>query len=142
MDAPLQPTRVPWDADFEVGHALLDAQHRQLLELCARLADHCAAADDDHHRRFDETLVQLRSLARAHFEAEAAVLAACDGAHPDDCLADADEFDDLADEVVTTAHFDRVELQRFLALWWIGHLRGTVARQRVWLAGGDVGTVG
>lgn len=135
MDAHIQPIRVAWEPDFQVGHPLLDAQHQALMAQCDRLADHCRAGDDEAHLRcFDEAFAQLRALAREHFDTEAGVLAAAGDPDHGDCRLDGEEFDDLADEIVTTEHFDRVELQRFLALWWIGHLRGTVARQRAWLA--------
>ena len=136
MDAPILPIRVAWEPDFQLGHPLLDAQHQGLLAQCKVLADHCQAGDDEVNRRgFDEALACLRALAREHFDSEAGVLAAAGDPDHGDCRLDGEEFDDLADEIVTTAHFDRIELQRFLALWWIGHLRGTAARQRAWLAG-------
>lgn len=134
MDASIQPIRVAWEPDFEVGHAVLDAQHQALLARCDLLADHCQGAQDA--QRFDEVFADLRALAREHFETEAGVLAAAGDPDHGDCRLDGEEFDDLADEIVTTDHFDRVELQRFLALWWIGHLRGTVGYQRARLGAG------
>ncbi len=36
-----------------------------------------------------------------------------------------DEFDFLAHEIITRENFEPVELQRFLALWWTGHIVGS-----------------
>jgi hypothetical protein len=36
-----------------------------------------------------------------------------------------DEFDYLANEMITTENFERIELQRFLTLWWVGHIVGS-----------------
>ena len=135
MDAAIQPIRVAWEPDFEVGQVLLDAQHRALLAQCDLLADLAGCGADP--QRFDEAFARLRTLAREHFETEAGVLAAAGDPDHGDCRLEGEEFDDLADDIVTTEHFDRIELQRFLALWWIGHLRGTVAHQRAWVEGGS-----
>lgn len=134
VDAPILPIHVAWETDFEVGHALLDAQHRALLAQCDLLAELTGCEADP--QRFDEAFARLRALAREHFETEAGVLLAAGDPDHGDCLLDGAEFDDLADDIVTTDHFDRIELQRFLALWWIGHLRGTVAHQRACVAAG------
>ena len=133
MDAPLQPTRVAWDAAFETGHAELDAQHRALLALCNTLADRCTADGD---AAFDEALAQLQAQASAHFAAELAWRQAVGDPDLDDHRADCDEFGFLVQEIATPAHFDRVELQRFLALWWFGHVAETAPPQRALQADG------
>ena len=74
MDAAIQPIRVAWEPDFEVGQVLLDAQHRALLAQCDLLADLAGCGADP--QRFDEAFARLRTLAREHFETEAGVLAA------------------------------------------------------------------
>jgi hemerythrin len=127
MDAQLQPLRVDWDAAYETGHAELDAQHRALLALCNALADRCGP---DAAPRFDDTLRQLRTQAEAHFAAELAWRQAVGDPDLDDHRADGDEFGFLVQEIATPAHFDRVELQRFLALWWLGHVAETAPPQR------------
>ncbi len=119
------PTRVPWEPSFSVGHEAIDAQHRAMLDQCNRLAELCAGGEDAD-RQFDQAFEQLRAMAREHFETEAALLA--ERGHPDldDHAAECEEFDYLVDEIVTTDHFDRLELQRFLALWCLGHISGSV----------------
>ena len=53
---------------------------------------------------------------------------------------DCDEFEYLVSEIVTTEHFERVELQRFLALWFLGHVMGSAAQLRAALAGRGAAT--
>ncbi len=117
------PTRLPWEPRFGVGHELVDAQHREMLDQCNLLADLCAGGDEAD-RQFDQAFEQLRTLARAHFEVEAALLAERDEAALEDHAAECEEFDYLVDEIVTTDNFSRLELQRFLALWCLGHISG------------------
>ncbi len=113
------PHRLNWDPGLATGHATLDAQHRELLEQCNRLADLCADT-----RAFDDAFAQLTTMAHEHFDAEAAARAD----DPEALQDEREDFDFLLAEVATTAHFDRVELQRFVALWWLGHIRGQAER--------------
>lgn len=118
-------TRVQWDARYEVGEATLDAQHRHFFELCNQLAD-CLDGDEDSAMmaRFDALYQQLMSEARSHFAAERSWLASRADSAPAAIDDEAEEFAYLAQEIATTEHFDRGELQSFLALWWVGHVRG------------------
>lgn len=132
------PNRVPWEPGFEVGHALIDAQHRSLLTQCDLLADHCLGAEgEERDRQFDLAFDSLKALAREHFKTEAALLAA--GGYPDleEHGFECEEFDYLVEEIVTTEHFDRLELQRFLASWFLGHIAGSAQGQGRYLAQGD-----
>lgn len=106
------PQRVEWEEGLATGVALVDRQHQALLALCNELADACGRDDE----AFDATFGRLRALAHDHFDAEG---------EPED----REEFDFLVDEIATPEHFDRLELQRFLALWWLGHVRGSVLQR-------------
>lgn len=134
------PTRVAWEPAYEVGHAPTDDQHRDLLARCDRLAGWCAGdlADGSAGAAgFDAEFEQLKAAAHAHFDAELALLDGC-GSPDADALRDAfGEFDYLVDEVATTSNFSRLELQRFIALWFVGHVAGTAAGLRALRAGGD-----
>lgn len=130
------PMRVQWEPGYETGHALVDAQHQELLGLCKLLADHAGSGDDAADaERFDQVYARLRTLAREHFDAEAAQRAGSGETDADDHRVECDEFEYLADEIATTGNFDRLELQRFLTLWWLGHVTGAVLRQRELQAG-------
>ncbi len=131
------PNRVPWDDGYAVGDAALDARHRGLLAQCNRLADLCLRGDDGETARlFDAAVQQLRGLVREHFEAEATWLDAHGCPDLDDHLAECEEFEYLADEIATRENFDRLELQRFLALWCVGHVVGSADGLRALSAGG------
>lgn len=132
----MMPARTDWNPSFTVGNAAMDEQHRNLLDQCNRLADLCAAdggnapADD----AFTTAYAQLMNTARAHFAAEEALLVA--GGYPEieNYRCEIEEYEFLAAEIATTENFDKIELQRFLALWWIGHVVDAARQQREFLA--------
>lgn len=132
----LPPSRIPWDTAWELGQVDLDHQHHDLLAQCNRLADLCADAGTQiDSAGFDAAFEHLKALVRQHRQTEAAWLsdlgtAALDGHHDE-----FDEFEYLVEEIVTTVNFERLELQRFLSLWCLGHVAGTTPRMREWLAG-------
>jgi hemerythrin-like metal-binding protein len=127
---------IAWDPDDSVGHGLIDEQHQALLAHCNLLAEHCPPSGGaQHDGPFDLAFGQLVRLARTHFETETALLAEQGCAELEDHRFACDEFEVLVDEILTTEHFDRGELQRFLALWCAGHIRESAARVRAVLAG-------
>lgn len=134
MEAPLQAMRVDWEHGMAVGHALIDDQHQALFALCNQLADRCIGPGDE--AAFDETLARLKALAHEHLAAELSLLAAAGDPAVDDHRADGEEFDYLVDQIATPEHFDRLELQRFVALWWIGHVADIAPKLRERLAKG------
>jgi len=137
QDSPITPARAAWEPGYSVGHELIDAQHLQLLQRCNHLADLFAGAPGEaRDRAFDQGFDELKALARAHFDAEAALLAERGCADVDDHRVECDEFEYLASDIVTTENFDRLELQRFLVLWFTGHIVGSVQTLRQVLGGG------
>ena len=131
------PNRALWEPDFSVGHERIDAQHQALLAQCRLLADHCEGSDAQAAApQFDQAFEQLKLLAREHFETEAELLAACAYPGLEDHRFECEEFAYLADEIATAENFDRLELQRFLTLWFVGHIAGSARQQRDCLAGG------
>jgi hemerythrin len=121
------PNRVAWQPSFDVGDETVDNQHRHILEQCNLLAEHCQAGNggDD---RFQQMLDALMASAREHFAAEESRLAACQYPDLDDYRHEYEEFGYLAAEIITTENFDPLELQRFLTLWWVGHISGGAKR--------------
>lgn len=126
-EAALRPQLTPWNEGYRTGHAALDAQHAALLALCDELAAQCGAGDVAGHA-FEATVERLKALAHEHFEAEGALLP--EGTALDELQDERSEFDYFAAEVATTGNFDRVERQRFLALWCLGHIAGWAPRLR------------
>jgi hemerythrin-like metal-binding protein len=130
---PAMQNRVNWEADYSVGDAALDAQHREILARCEGLADCLAAGGAQGERRFDQAFEQLAALAREHFAAEEALLARRGYPGIEDYRGECAEFDYLSGEIVTTENFDRRELQAFLALWWTGHILEAARNHRACL---------
>lgn len=110
-----------WDPADASGHPALDAEHRALLSQCAALGFAPA---------FDDALAQLTEAVRRHLDAEAGVLDALGDPQPDEHQGERDEFEMLVRDVATRQHFEPAELQRFLAVWCIGHVRGSATRLR------------
>ncbi len=131
----MTPNRVDWGLHFAVGHETLDQQHQQLLAQCNVLADLCAvdggnsSADPEFTRVFEQTM----TMAREHFAAEEALLIA--GGYPEieDYRFEIEEYAFLAAEIATTENFDKIELQRFLSLWWVGHILSAAKQQSPYL---------
>lgn len=125
--------RVQWDPRNSVGSEVLDAQHQALLAHCNALADCLAEAGPDGDEKFRRIFGELMARSREHFAAEEALLARAGYPDLEAHRHEREEFDYLAAEIVTTEHFDRDELQTFLALWWSGHILGSVKKQRPFL---------
>lgn len=137
------PLTTPWEADYAVGDALIDAQHEALLRLTHVLAERCPAEEgaavegcatddpaDPGDPLFDQAFEQLKAQAREHFETEASRLAPLGDEALEDHRFECDEFEYLVEQIATTEHFSRVEIQRFVALWCIGHVRGAAEQHR------------
>jgi hemerythrin-like metal-binding protein len=139
MDEQLMPNRVRWEPAFGVGHAAVDAQHQRLFDQCNVLAEHCAGSTADGPA-FDQAFEHFKALVREHRDTEAALLARGGYPDPEGHRDEFDEFEFVAAEVATTANFDRVELQRFLSNWCVGHVAGAAAQQGAFLAGQDAPT--
>lgn len=129
------PQRPPWEPAFASGHDKVDAQHQALLAACHALADLCQPpVGDASASRFDEAFVQWQKLAREHFEAEAGLLEKLASPQLEDHRFECEEFEYLLSEIVSTEHFDRLELQRFLAQWCLGHIVGSARMVRASVA--------
>ncbi len=127
------PNRVQWNASYCMGHDLLDAQHRDLLAQCNALADCIADAGQDSDLKFRASFDALMAQAREHFATEESLLAQCEYPMLEEHQNERDEFDYLANDIITTENFEKVELQRFLALWWVGHIVGSGKKYRAFL---------
>jgi hemerythrin len=127
------PNRVQWTPDYSAGNETLDDQHRKLLEQCNTLADYVSDADPASDLKFREIFDGLMALAREHFSTEEALLARCGYPLLDEHKDERDEFEYLAADIITTENFEKIELQRFLALWWVGHIMGSGKKYRAFL---------
>ncbi len=117
----IEPNRVPWTPDFLVGDAIIDDHHRQALERCNRLADYCAAGAEND-QAFEQEFVALMRFAREHFAAEAAALESAGHVDLEEFRQECADFEYVSDDIATMENFDKTELQRYLSLWWMGHI--------------------
>lgn len=118
------PTRVEWSPAYRTGDDFIDTQHQGLLAQSNALADLCEGPSDEAGAaRFDTAYQQFKTLARAHFDAELAQMARDGDPELEDHRAECEEFEYLASDIATADNFDRLELQRFIALWCLGHVR-------------------
>lgn len=127
------PNRVQWDPEYSTGNEILDHQHRNILAQCNNLADFISDSGQDNDLRFHKIFDELMTLARQHFATEAALLARCGYPMLEEHENEHDEFEYLAADIITTNNFEKVELQRFLALWWVGHIMGSCKKYRAFL---------
>jgi hemerythrin-like metal-binding protein len=127
----MTPSRVQWGLHLAVGHEVIDEQHRQLLTQCNVLADLCAAdgGNSSADPEFVEAFRRLMTMAQEHFADEEALLVARAYPELEDYRSEIGEYEYLATEIATIENFDKIELQRFLALWWVGHTLDAAKQQ-------------
>ena len=127
------PNRIQWNPDYSVGSEALDSQHQAILAQCNALADCMADASPESNQKFNDTFAALMAQARQHFATEEALLAQFGYPMLEEQQNEHDEFDYLTNEIITTENFEPIELQRFLTLWWTGHIVGTSKKYRTFL---------
>lgn len=127
------PKRVQWDPDYSTGNETLDDQHRNILAHCNSLADFVSNDVQQSDPKFHSIFNELIALAREHFVTEEKLLG--DWGYPmlEEQKNEYDEFEYLVADIITTDNFDEIELQRFLALWWSGHIIDTRRKYRAFL---------
>ena len=114
-----------WDPRYSVGHPVIDAQHRVLLDLYARAA---SCLEDDSEAGKAEFYLLLNDLAehsRVNFRIEEEIMAAhgCPQVlqHGEEHL---DFIERLADFLLDAARgsLDKAGLYAFLDSWWHYHV--------------------
>jgi hemerythrin-like metal-binding protein len=133
------PNRVQWNPRYSVGNETLDNQHRNILAQCNVMADHVIDTSQKSNLKFQQVFDELTTLAREHFASEQDVLTRCACPTLDEYKYESDEFEYLAADIATTENFDKLELQRFVALWWVGHIMDSGKRYRDCVAGSPAG---
>lgn len=127
------PSQVQWDPGYSVGNAILDEQHRYMLAQCNALADCIAEPGPENEQEFQRIFKELMAHSREHFSTEERLLARCACPMLEEHQNELDEFNYLANEIITTENFEPIELQRFVTLWWIGHIVGSGKKYRAYL---------
>ena len=119
------PNHVHWDPLYSVGNEVLDNQHKAILAQCNMLGDCTANSGHDAEQRFRANFNELLTSAREHFSTEEALLRSTGCPELDEHKEVQEEFEYLATDIITTDNFEMTEIQRFLTLWWVGHLIDT-----------------
>lgn len=129
------PNQVQWNPRYSVGNEILDDQHQEILVQCNALADHVVDVGPESDLKFHTIFNELTTRAREHFLSEEDLLTRCACSTLDEYRNECDEFEYLVAEIVTTNNFDKLELQKFLIFWWVGHILDSGERYRACLAG-------
>lgn len=127
------PNRVQWNPSYSMGHAILDEQHSHILTQCNALADCIAEPGPENEQEFQRIFKELMAHSSEHFSTEETLLAQCAYPMLDEHQNEHDEFNYLANEIITTENFEPIELQRFVTLWWVGHIVGSGKKYRPYL---------
>lgn len=128
-------TYVEWKDFYNVGHAAIDRQHRQVIEM---LNDLYAAMDDGcEGRAIRPVLDKLLQYTRRHFQDEERILQS----HH---VPDFEEHKALHDQMALRTQqlcrdFSRVtgrDLMQFLKNWWFSHIQDRDKRYAPYLRPG------
>lgn len=127
------PNHVQWDPLYSVNDEVLDKQHKAILAQCNALGDCTANPGHDAEQRFRANFNELLTSMRKYFQAEEALHSSAAYPERDEHRGALDEFEYLVTDVITTDNFEMPEIQRFLALWWLGHLIDSANKYRAFV---------
>jgi hemerythrin len=121
---------ITWKAEFSVGVAAIDLEHRELIELINSLD--AEMQEFATQSTIVETLGEIYARISAHFALEEKVMrdSGYDGfaAHKQDHEMLLDELLDVIDSVDGAGRYDRAGLSRDLDRWFSDHFRTHDAR--------------
>jgi len=119
---------VQWDPLYSVGNEDVDNQNKAILAQCNALGDIAGKpgleAQQLYRAAFEELLTSVREI----FATEETLLSSAAHLELDELRDARDEFETLTADIVTTDNFEMSEIQRFMTLWWIGHLIDSTKR--------------
>lgn len=120
-------TLIAWRKEFETGIAAVDHEHRQLVELINRLADHLSSGVDQE--RVQRFLGEVFSRIAAHFALEESIMRKHGydeyDAHKAEHESLLDDIRDIMDEAETNA---TETLSAVVRDWFVGHFKTKDAR--------------
>ncbi|MGB5165039.1 MAG: bacteriohemerythrin [Woeseiaceae bacterium] len=121
---------IEWKAEFSVGVAAVDHEHRQLVGLINDLHDLMRA--DGTHDRVIESLGEIYAQISAHFALEEKEMRHANydqlGVHKADHEALLDALLDILDGVDADGSYDEQTLSSGLEAWFTNHFRTHDAR--------------
>jgi hemerythrin len=117
--------RISWQPGFSVGNAILDRQHKKLLELCGRA---CDCLEDNSRQSVEQVhhiLHDLCTYTDQHFRTEEAILEQRNcpqlAEQKEEHIAYSERLADLLFEAGNGV-VDKVSLYLFLSGWWQHHI--------------------
>lgn len=127
---------VKWDSALELGHAAMDADHRQLVAVVNQLAR--GIVDDLGKGPFDLLLDELFARTQAHFGMEEQLMAAC--SYPDAEAHRSEHARLIEDALDIRAKFDAsanpsISLLYFFDQWLTRHILASDRELARFLAG-------
>ena len=118
--------KIQWKDEYSVGVALLDEQHKRMIEIINTLID--APTADVGSKTVAETLKKMAEYSQAHFQEEELLFE--EFGYPD-AAAHAETHKEYVQQTVVfcgaaMTHVDAVpeRLLRFLKDWWVDHILG------------------
>lgn len=116
---------VKWKAEFSVGVAAVDLEHRELIELINSLdADMLEHAT---HKTVVQALGEILARISAHFALEEKIMRDADydgyATHKQDHESLLDELLNIIDSVDEAGRYDRAALSRSLDSWFSDHFQ-------------------
>lgn len=116
-------TLIEWKAEFSVGNAAVDHEHRELIDLINSV--HEGIREDAGADRLAEGLGEIYAQIAAHFALEEKLMRDAGyadlTAHKDDHESLLDQLSDILHGVEVGGRYDEADLSRRLERWFSGH---------------------
>jgi hemerythrin-like metal-binding protein len=126
------PKAVTLTSGYQIGHAVLDQQHAELLMLINQLSACMASNSSKRSEEFHSILNDLMDLTRAHFYAEESFLGRQGDLLASKHQADCEEYEERLTNILYSATFgviDEMSLCQYLSDWWHEHIKKMAMQQ-------------
>lgn len=134
------PTDFEWQDCYNVGNAVIDQQHKNMLRLCSQAARCQESAGPESREMFHDILHEMAVCARVHFVTEEELLLASNYPMLAEHVAEHEQFQvRLADFLFSAVEgdLDRTGVFHFLSEWWGSHVLESDMACRSYLAETD-----
>ena len=115
---------IQWRNDLCIGHDLIDAQHKRLFELTAKLYDIAIGNGDKKNLKF--ILLELYKYTMFHFDEEEVVMRNNKFPHYDNHKSEHEKFVATLDALALKARSDTsaldIEILNWLSSWLVTHI--------------------
>ena len=119
------PKNYLWLPEYSVGIALLDDQHKRLLQLCERIASCTIHPTAEGYELLRYILKDMAKYAQEHFRSEEQVLRDMHYPALEMHLAEHRLYEQKLSEFLASLSAEQVEapqLASFLGRWWVWHI--------------------